>query len=209
MNTQGIRYLALGDSYTIGEGVAEEDRYPNQLLKRLEQSGIPTAKAQIIATTGWTTSDLKAAIADENPQGPFDRVSLLIGVNNQYQGKEESLYVAEFEELVQNAIRLAGHKKERVFVISIPDYGVTPFAVQRNPAQISQEIDRYNAINRQISLQYGLHYFDITPISRQADHDLSLLAEDQLHPSGKMYALWVDMMQDSMMRMGEIRQSFK
>lgn len=189
---KGLKYLALGDSYTIGEAVAENERYPNILAQKLKADQLDIQEVKIIATTGWTTTNLKEAIGKENPSADQDLVSLLIGVNNQYQGKEIGLYEKEFEELLQTAIRLAQNNPKRVFVVSIPDYGATPFAAQKNPTEIAQEIDIYNAMADGICEKYGVAYFDITPISKRAKDDLTLLAPDQLHPSGKMYALWVE-----------------
>lgn len=182
-----IRYLALGDSYTIGERVAEEDRWPVILANQL---GI--ASPTIIAKTGWTTDELQAAIDKAKPAKNHDLVSLLIGVNNQYRGYDVEVFKEEFTELLQQAISFAGNDSSKVFVVSIPDYGVTPFAAGNNPQKISEEIDLYNSISKKITEDAGVQYFDITPISREATDDTSLLANDQLHPSGKMYRMWVD-----------------
>ena len=198
---KGLKYLALGDSYTIGESVAENERYPNILAEKLKADQLDIQEVKIIATTGWTTTNLKEAIGKENPSADQDLVSLLIGVNNQYQGKEIGLYEKEFEELLKTAIRLAQNNPKRVFVVSIPDYGVTPFAAQKNPTQISQEIDIYNAMADGICEKYGVAYFDITPISKRAKDDLTLLASDELHPSGKMYALWVEHMAEGVRKL--------
>jgi lysophospholipase L1-like esterase len=181
------RYLALGDSYTIGEGVAEEERWPVMLA---HQVGITSPT--LIAKTGWTTDELQSAIEKAKPGTNYDLVSLLIGVNNQYRGYAPDVYQQEFAALLQQAITFAGNDPNRVFVVSIPDYGVTPFAAAKNPQKISEEIDVYNAINKKITEAAGVRYFDITPISRKAAHDKSLLATDQLHPSGKMYRMWVE-----------------
>lgn len=178
------RYLALGDSYTIGESVAPADRFPHQLAREL---GMP--EPQIIAKTGWTTDELNAAIDAANPQGPFDLVTLLIGVNNQYRGRDAEQYRGEFAALLQRAIGFAGGDAKKVIVVSIPDWGVTPFAEGRDRAKIASEIDRYNAINRQEAARAGAKYVDITPISRGGDP--ALVADDKLHPSGKQYTEWV------------------
>lgn len=198
---RGLKYLALGDSYTIGETLAENERYPNILVEKLKADQLDIQELRIIATTGWTTTNLKEAIEKENPSADQDLVSLLIGVNNQYQGKEIGLYEKEFEELLKTAIRLAKNNSKRVFVVSIPDYGVTPFAAQKNSMEIAQEIDIYNAIAEGICEKYGVAYFDITPISKRAKDDLTLLANDQLHPSGKMYALWVTHMAEGVRKL--------
>ncbi len=190
-----MRYLALGDSYTIGESVAEAERWPVQLATQLQETGIPLDPPQIIARTGWTTDELMAAIERQNPQGPFDLVSLLIGVNNQYRGLDSTEYRKQFHTLLQTALTLAGGKPNHVIVLSIPDWGVTPFAHGNDRPQIATEINQFNAVNREETLQAGAHYVDITPISRQAAGDTTLIAEDGLHPSGKMYRLWVELVE--------------
>lgn len=191
-----IRFLALGDSYTIGESVPASERWPVVLGDRLEAANFQIDTVQIIATTGWTTGELADGIALAAPKGSYDIVSLLIGVNNQYRGNGKgftlSSYKQEFEGLLKQAIAFAGGQSEKVFVVSIPDYGVTPFAQSRNPEQIAKEIDAYNAAAENICRQYEVTYYNITPISREAGQDLSLVASDQLHPSGKMYQRWVD-----------------
>lgn len=185
-----LTFLALGDSYTIGESVAENERWPNQLAAALRAKGVDIADPKIIATTGWRTDDLKNAIIRENPEKNYDYVSLLIGVNNQYQGKSAEAYAPEFEELLEMAIAFADGKKERVFVVSIPDYGFTPFGKEKKET-ITKAIDEFNAINKSVAAKYGISYFDITPISRKGLEDVSLVATDGLHPSGKMYSEWV------------------
>lgn len=186
-----ISYLALGDSYTIGESVAESERWPVQLARTLTRKGVAVAPPQIIATTGWRTDNLKDGIATAQLKGTYDLVSLLIGVNNQYQGQPADQYALEYEDLLKTAIQLAGGKKEKVFVVSIPDYGYTPFGKSKQP-QISRELDEFNEINRRITDSYGIAYFDITDISRQGWEDPELVASDGLHPSGKQYTLWVE-----------------
>lgn len=183
---QDKKFLALGDSYTIGESVAEAERWPNQLVAKLKLTA-----PRIIATTGWRTDNLKDAIKAANLKPEYDLVSLLIGVNNQYQGKSIEIYEREFEELLQTSIKLAKGKKKNVFVVSIPDYGYTPFGKAKQE-KISEELDQYNAINKRIAAKYGLKYFNITEISRKGLQDAELVAGDGLHPSGKMYAQWVE-----------------
>jgi len=183
------KYLALGDSYTIGESVAEHERWPNQLAALLSTGGKVAVKTSIIATTGWRTDNLRNAIEIAKLKEEYDLVSLLIGVNNQYQGKSAVQYANEFEELLKISIRLAKGIKEKVFVVSIPDYGFTPFG-QKNQSRISKEIDQFNDVNKKITTQYNVIYFNITDISRQGIGDPSLVAEDGLHPSGKMYSRW-------------------
>jgi acyl-CoA thioesterase I len=188
-------FLALGDSYTIGEAVAEQERWPMQLASQLIEDSIKLETPKIIAKTGWTTAELQGAIANELQAGNlspnYDLVSLLIGVNNQYRGYDFQIYEKEFEALLQQAIGFAGGNAAKVFVVSIPDYGVTPFAANKNPEKIAAEIDRYNAKAKEIASAYQVQYVDITPISREASTDTSLIAQDGLHPSGKMYASWV------------------
>ena len=179
-----VRYLALGDSYTIGESVPAAERFPVQLARELN-----LGEPQIIARTGWTTDELNAAIDAANVQGPFELVTLLIGVNNQYRGRDAEQYRGEFAALLQRAIGFAGGKASHVVVVSIPDWGVTPFAEGRDRPKIATEIDRYNAINREEAQRAGTRYVDITPVSRGGDP--ALVAGDKLHPSGKQYTEWV------------------
>jgi lysophospholipase L1-like esterase len=189
---EALRYLALGDSYTIGQDVQASERYPVQLAAALQQQGIAVAPPTIIATTGWTTADLKKGIERANIQDTtYDMVSLLIGVNNQYQGRSLEEYRREFRELLLTSIAFAGGNKNKVFVLSIPDYGYTPFGASRQES-ISTDIDQFNAANQQITDSLGIRYFDITPISRRGLAEPDLVAGDGLHPSGKMYGLWVD-----------------
>lgn len=196
MNTTHAKYLALGDSYTIGEAVREDDRFPAQAAAMLLNKGITLGTPQYIATTGWTTLNLQKAIDDQNPQGPYDVVTLLIGVNDQYQHLTIADYPAHFTQLLQKAISLVGNRKNRVFVLSIPDYSVTPFG--GGSAAIRDDIDAYNAINRKITLDNGVSYIYITDESRKAVTDPSLVAEDGLHPSGKQYALWAKLLAPEM-----------
>ena len=187
-------YLALGDSYTIGEMVAPPDNFPSQVCGLMKSDTINLDPALIIAQTGWTTDELEKGIINANNAEPlrssYDFVSLLIGVNNQYRGRAVESYKAEFEELLKKAIHYAGDRVDRVIVLSIPDWGVTPFANGRDRAQIAREIDAYNAANKEITLRYNVHYIDITPWTREAATDNSLLASDGLHPSGKEYKRW-------------------
>lgn len=190
-HTQQLKFLALGDSYTIGESVAEDQRWPVQLVKQLNATGKQYTPPKIIATTGWRTDDLKNAINRDNPSKDYDLVSLLIGVNNQYQGKSVDSYAPEFEALLDMAIEFAGGDKSKVFVVSIPDYGFTPFGKEKQE-KITRELNDYNRVNREISLRKGVKYFNITDVSRKGIEDPELVASDGLHPSGKMYKLWVD-----------------
>jgi lysophospholipase L1-like esterase len=192
---QSVRYLALGDSYTIGESVAENERWPNQLAELVKSSpqfgGIEGGvEVTIIARTGWTTDELWQGIQADPPRGAFDLVSLLIGVNNQYRGYEINEYREQFRFLLGKSIEYAGNDANRVIVLSIPDWGVTPFASGRDREQIAKDIDAFNSVNSEESEKAGVHFVDITPISREAITDLSLIASDGLHPSGKMYFEW-------------------
>ena len=185
------KFLALGDSYTIGESVPESERWPVQLAKALSERGQPTEAPRIIATTGWRTDQLKKAILDANLSNDWGMVSLLIGVNNQYQKRTAESYAPEFEELLDMAVTLAGGKRENVFVVSIPDYGFTPFG-QPKQAEISKAIDEFNAVNKAITAKKGIRYINITDLTREGLAKPEYVAEDKLHPSGKMYTLWVD-----------------
>jgi lysophospholipase L1-like esterase len=186
--------LCLGDSYTIGEAVEEAERFPMQTVALLKARGIFFEKPLIIARTGWTTDELAAAIKEAELKHKFDFVTLLIGVNNQYRGRDTANYRSEFRELLSTAIDYAGVKPSHVFVLSIPDWGVTPFGAKdkRREAQIEKEIDLFNSINKEETLQAKAHHIDITPASRKAKNDAALLAGDGLHPSGKMYREWAE-----------------
>jgi lysophospholipase L1-like esterase len=186
---QTVRFLALGDSYTIGESVSESERWPNQLAKLLEEQDIQ-AEVTIIARTGWTTDELWQGIQARELKLPYDLVSLLIGVNNQYRGYNINEYREQFVFLLNKAIEYAGGVPERVIVLSIPDWGVTPFALGRDRGQIAKEINAFNVVNREESENAGVHYVDVMPGSREAGNDISLIASDGLHPSGKMYSEW-------------------
>lgn len=185
-----MRFLALGDSYTIGESVALKERWPIQLAGLLREAGFNVDAPTLIAKTGWTTDELNAAIDRANPQGSYDLVSLLIGVNNQYRGRDADEYRAEFAVLLKRAIGFADGNAKHVLVLSIPDWGVTPFAAGRDRSAIAAAIDRFNAINREESERAGARYVDVAPISREAATDKKLIADDGLHPSGVMYAEW-------------------
>lgn len=185
-----IHFLALGDSYTIGQSVSTPESWPEQFASSLAYKGFDVRETKIIAQTGWRTDNLKNAINNQQPLTGFNLVSLLIGVNNQYQGRSLESYAVEFEELLKTAIFLAGNSKDHVFVLSIPDYAFTPYG-NGNPA-ISTQIDLFNSVNRQITENYGVSYTDITPISRNGLANPELVASDGLHPSGIMYGLWVE-----------------
>jgi len=190
MTSERIRFLALGDSYTIGADVLPDQRWPNQLVDMLRTQGVEISNPTIIAQNGWTTRDLLKAINETDYTGSFNLVSLQIGVNNQYQGLALRKYRQEFKSLLLHAARLAGGSPASVLVLSIPDWGVTPFAAGRDTARIRAEIDAFNTENYLETQLVGARYVDITRISLRAGLDKSLLAEDGLHPSGKLYADW-------------------
>ncbi len=183
-------YLALGDSYTIGQSVSEAERFPEQTVQLLKSQTIKIGNPYIIATTGWTTGDLIDAINKNPPPNNYSAVTLLIGVNNQFQGRSIDEYKTQFTLLLNRSIQFAEGKPSHVFVLSIPDYSVTPFARNYDTAKIAREIDAFNLANKNISVQLGVNYLDITPISREAKNDPSLIANDGLHPSGLQYKRW-------------------
>lgn len=183
-------YLALGDSYTIGEGVAESERWPVILSDQLSETQVSISTVDIIAATGWTTRDLLHAIEEQKP-AKYDLVSLLIGVNNQYQGLSFTAFQDEFNILLQTAIDLAHNGEKRVFVVSIPDYGLTPFGESKQ-VQIAADLDKYNAFMEMTANERNIPFVDITKISRDLGASDGVLAEDKLHPSGLQYSKWVE-----------------
>ena len=185
-------YLALGDSYTIGEQVASADNFPHQAVSILNKRKVDVADPVIIATTGWTTDELATSIREHNINETFSFVSLLIGVNNQYRGRDIANYRREFEQLLNQAIGFAGSRPEKVFVLSIPDWGATPFAEGRDRVKVAHEIDAYNAAKKEITLAHKCHYIEITESTRQNAAHPAYLASDGLHPSGKEYAIWAE-----------------
>lgn len=189
-------YLALGDSYTIGEAVPVKQRWPVQLAERLRTLGYKMAAPKIIAKTGWTTGNLLDAVETElNVQKDFDLVSISIGVNNQYQNKSISEYRTELNNLFRKAINHSRTREKGVFALSIPDYGATPFG-KENSEMIGREIDEFNAVFKKVAEAYNVAFYNITPISREAKNNPELTAEDRLHPSGLMYRYWVDLIID-------------
>jgi lysophospholipase L1-like esterase len=191
-----ISYLALGDSYTIGEGVAPSERWPNQLAHDLRVQGIALADPRTIASTGWTTDELTAAVdaADASaPLGNYGLVSLAIGVNNQYRGRDVDNYRLELTALLERAIRIAGGNPGHVLMLSIPDWGVTPFARAelRSPRRIAQELDAFNATARETCIAHHVSFVDVTEVSRELGAQSAMLADDGLHPSAAMYAQWM------------------
>ena len=188
------RFLALGDSYTIGEGVTPDERWPMQLARRLRSDGVAIADPEIIAATGWTTDELSAAIGATSFSPPYALVTLLIGVNNQYRGRSVANYREEFSALLARAIALAGEHADRVVVVSIPDWGVTGFARAngRDARRVAIEIDAFNATAREIARDRGIAFVDVTSLSRTAGDGNDMLVADRLHPSGAQYALWAE-----------------
>ncbi len=193
-NDSARTYLALGDSYTIGQSVAEQEKFPTQTIARLEELGVHFNQPRIVAVTGWSTTDLLNSLTKFQIKGQFNIVSLLIGVNNQYQHLGLQNYNIEFRQLLNLAITYAGNNNKCVYVLSIPDYGVTTFGQSLNAGQIAKEIDEYNAANFTIANEAGVQYVDITPISRSALAGSEYEASDGLHPSGIQYKLWANLL---------------
>ena len=187
-------YLALGDSYTIGQSVPASERFPVQLVSLLRSAGYLMTEPEIVATSGWTTGNLIEATKAVNSGKKFDVVSLLIGVNNQYQGRSLEEYRSQFTTLVIQSIQFAGNDPAKVVVLSIPDYSVTPYAQNADRKLIASEIDEFNRVNKQISDLYKVQYIDVTGESRKAAGDPSLIAADGLHFSGKEYKIWAELM---------------
>ena len=188
------RYLALGDSYTCGEGVEPGHRWPVQLAHALRDDGIVISEPHVLAKTGWTTDELAAAIAAEQPLGQFDFVTLGIGVNDQYRGHSVSEYRAQLRMLLDTVTALVGRRTERVMMLSIPDWGITPFARRegRDPGTVRHDIDAFNDAARDLCESRRIAFVDVTTVSREHGVSDSMLADDGLHPSGAMYARWVD-----------------
>lgn len=186
-----LSYLALGDSYTIGESVEPEMRWPVQLVDSLREQDFLVDYPVIIAQTGWTTQDLLTAMDQKLQEEEFDLVSVLIGVNNQYQGKSIEDYEADLHKVFEQAIAHSKTGNSGVFVVSIPDYGATPFGASRSE-EIAEEIEEFNSVFKKVATEYELEFYNITPISKEALEDETLVASDDLHPSGKMYSQWVE-----------------
>ncbi len=185
-------YLALGDSYTIGESVPVYDNFPYQLVQMMRKKGQEVHAPEIVAKTGWTTGELLAGISAVQLESSYDFVTLLIGVNNQYRGLPAEEYAQQFEMLLKMAIKYAGGKASNVIVVSIPDWGATPFAKDRNRAEISEQISDFNLRNSRISAKHNVKYVDITEGSREALINQDLVAKDKLHPSGQEYQRWAE-----------------
>jgi lysophospholipase L1-like esterase len=197
---KALTFLALGDSYTIGESVPIYENFPYQSVQLLRKSGISVHAPEIVAKTGWTTDELMAGIDRTTFEKSYDIVTLLIGVNNQYRGKDPSTYEKEFEQLLNKAIAFAGGNKQHVFVLSIPDWGATPFAASRDRIKIGKEIDLFNSINKKSTDAAGIAYISITEGSREATSNASLVAKDGLHPSGLEYGRWAKKLADTILQ---------
>jgi lysophospholipase L1-like esterase len=193
-----LRVLALGDSYTIGEGVTPSERWVAQLAARLRARGVACREPEIVARTGWTSGELLQAIAAANPQGRFDLVTLAVGVNDQYRGREVDMFRAEFDVVLSRAVEFAGGDARKVLVLSIPDWGVTPFAHDRDRTAVAAAIDRFNQAIEARVRQVGARFVDVTPLSRRHGDDARFLAADGLHPSGAAYAEWAAAADDTL-----------
>ena len=187
---KAFTWLALGDSYTVGEGITSKESFPYQVVNILRTKGIEFNNPKVVARTGWTTDELQAAIENSPLHEQYDVVTLLIGVNNQYRKGHVADYAPAFESLLKQAIHFAGDNARRVIVLSIPDWSVTPFGAGTTQAEIASEIDQFNEANKHVAEKYSVHYLNITPSTRQAARDSALIAEDGLHPSGKEYSKW-------------------
>jgi lysophospholipase L1-like esterase len=200
-----FRFLALGDSYTIGESVQLADRWPMQLAVKLRAGGVDVSDPVIIARTGWTTGDLLSAMDGAKLTNQFDLVMLLVGVNNQFQGRNEEEYREQFAELLKRSVALAGGKVGHVVVLSIPDWSVMPFGQHYDVKRMSGEIDRFNAICREETQKIGAGFLDVCPVSREATTQPDLIAEDGLHPSGVQYGQWADLAIGAVKKAVELR----
>ena len=191
-----MKILCLGDSYTVGEGVPAEDSWPFQLVHALRKRDVPVAPPVVVAKTGWTSEELLAAMEQASLEPPYAMVSLMVGVNDQYRGRSVADYTCDFESLLSQAIALAGGRSERVFVLSIPDWSVTPYAKketpERDPQRIAEEIKAFNAVTARICYQQTIHYIHVTEMSRDARRGELYRAPDGLHYSRKMYTHWVE-----------------
>lgn len=193
-------YLALGDSYTIGEQVSFAENFPNQTVQQLRKMGFGFFAAEIIAKTGWTTDELSNAIESTVFLKKYDIVSLLIGVNNQYRGRSAAEFKIEFEHLLQKAIQFADNKPSHVFVLSIPDWGVTPFAESRDRKLIAGEIDAFNEVCKKSAAAFQTQFIDITVSQRDDGNKTGFLASDGLHPSGSEYKKWAGKLTDVILK---------
>ena len=195
---QPVRFLALGDSYTIGASVSVNGRWPVQLKDSLIRGGYRFDDLVIFATTGWTTTDLIQSLKENDLDGEYNLVSLLIGVNNQFQGRSVDEYAIEFEKLLQTALEYTGNNPRQVFVLSIPDYSFTPWGESFGSSNITEEIERFNSRNRAITSSYNIPYINITDISRNGIEFPAYVAYDGLHPSETQYSKWVGRILENM-----------
>ena len=193
-------YLALGDSYTIGEQIPFAENFPNQTVQLLREMGFAFYAAEIIAKTGWATDELNNAVESTTFLKKYDIVSLLIGVNNQYRGRSAFQFKIEFEQLLQKAIQFADDNSSRVFILSIPDWGVTPFAEGRDRKQVADEIDAYNAVCENSAAAFKTHFINITTSQREDGSKTEFLAADGLHPSGMEYKKWADKLAEAVIK---------
>jgi lysophospholipase L1-like esterase len=200
MTKHSFSYLALGDSYTIGESVPLHDSFPYIVAQILREKNIHIQAPEIVAKTGWTTFELAEHILHHKLQDKYDFVTLLIGVNNQYRGLKSTEYMEEFEFLLKKAIQYADSKAAHVIVLSIPDWGHTTFAKDQDEKKIATEIDEFNAINKKISASHQVQYIDITGETRKAKNDKTLLAKDGLHYSGEAHKIWAEKVADVMLQ---------
>lgn len=191
--------LSLGDSYSIGEAVLLQHSFPYQTVQLLRKEGLDFAAPEVIAKTGWTSEDLLEGMSNYTFSTKYDCVTLLIGVNNQYRGLEMMLFKQQFETLLNKSIELAGGKKEHVFVLTIPDYGLTPFAKDKNPEQISKQVDEYNKLIKAICIQYKLTCLDLSDQKGEEQTDERHIAEDGLHPSENEYKRWAKKLVDAIL----------
>ena len=192
LKTDSLRYLAMGDSYTVGRLMPPAESFPYLLVKKLNSKGIKTARPTLLAQNGWRTDELLSAVKNGHISYDYNFVTLLIGVNNHYQKKDIVVYQVEFKQLLDSAIAFAGRNAKHVIVLSIPDWGVTPFAALRNPPKIAAEIDAYNQLNKELTKQAGATYINITGLTRDVADEPGIMASDQLHYTGKMYGWWAD-----------------
>ena len=191
----GLRYLALGDSFTAGQGVKADERYPTLLVRRLRNGGVKIEEPVLVTRTGWTSADLLQELAAHPPKGTFDLVTLLVGVNDQYRGRKPEDYRALYRDLLRRAVELVGGDASRVIALSLPDWGASPYAGTFDRALIGAQIDAYNHAIREEAAAAGTRYVDITPLSREALKDESLAGPDRLHPSARQHAAWTDLLQ--------------
>ncbi len=192
MSKHHYTYLALGDSYTIGESVPLHESFPYQAVQLLRKAGYHFQAPEIIAKTGWTSAELAAQLLHTKLNESYDFITLLVGVNNQYRGLSIDEFKTDLAFLVLKAIHLSGERADQVILISIPDWGLTPYASKKDFKKIGEEIDAYNAICESVAKQFQTKFINITEDTRKAQNDLTLLADDHLHYSGKEHLIWAE-----------------